>query len=330
MTGSTAIVLACLVAALVLAVFEALRSVTSACQFISEHLGEARCESVRPSRLPGEGGSEVASGPGQHLHGSSVASALSSPPPARCTGHPVWPALPLFGRWWFRAGLVAVVIAAFAGLLAPLAGATVYSPPTTPFTEPSFNSEGPECSLGTAGTHTSEVGQELFLLRGQSVSMCETSFFATKTAAFRLFWLTEEVLRSREKIEALHSDDVVLREKLESVHNDLSSSGAVFGELKLIYESLGTSGQLHADLTAAAGVPVKLEGQKSSVEVNGGIAGMLVSNQPSLTSLESATASGNEATEVDTEVVNRGIWILVGALIASIAVAVLWRVLHGR
>ncbi len=125
------IVLACLIAALVIAAWQWGLVVASACQWLLERLAHASRDSSRPSRLPGEGGHDRPA-PQQPRHERpSLDRPLSSPYPACCAAglEPVDPVLPpLPGRrstanqhkppvWWSFRSRVSALSAPVADLL---------------------------------------------------------------------------------------------------------------------------------------------------------------------------------------------------------------------
>jgi hypothetical protein len=214
-------------------------------------------------------------------------------------------------------------------LSAPLrAQAVEYTPPTTPFTEPGVTFSAPsytgtgtgfECpeQLETVSTSTEKY---LYWLVVSSRALCKLSYEGQRDLNSRLFWLTDELIKEREKVETLHADLVTSNERLNAITVSLSSGGVLFGELKLLHEDLST-GQVHKDLTATEGVPVRVIGQKSAIEVSSVSGGLKVSNQPSLAGVESASLTTAETG-------NQNLWAICGFFVGFGLLALIYKLVR--
>ncbi len=120
----------------------------------------------------------------------------------------------------------------------------MYTEPTSPFTEPSLGVttptlEGSKAGLNTCGAKHSGIeppsNTETFteLTAENTATLCTELFNLNSKLSGRLFWVTEEALRTREAVESLKTE---------------------------LVKALGSEGTIAKDLTASGGLKVKAEG----------------------------------------------------------------------
>lgn len=169
--------------------------------------------------------------------------------------------------WWLG---IAVFLAACWLLFFSAASALAaeYTQPTTPFSEPTFGSETPACEAVANGSYPSGESvtvQLLWGVRANTLAECQALHTDESRVSKRLFWVTDEVIRSREATEAVKTEVASLKTEL--------------------VKALGTEGTIAKDLTKTEGLPVELHSSKSGfyapVEVLGS-SSVKVSSLPEL------------------------------------------------
>jgi hypothetical protein len=190
---------------------------------------------------------------------------------------------------------------------AGIALASEYKAPTEPFTEPAWGASAEACEPvyhGGGGNIALEYAWESDLWTAR---LCNNQRSELKALSSRLFWVVDELSAQRKQLEALQKSAT---ETVES----LGSSGALFGELKLLHEDLGSGGPtheslaiLHSDLTAEGGLPVAFKGT--------------ISAEPDPEATEAVVASidaGAEATK-------GALYLLAGEVVALVIGYGIWR-----
>lgn len=122
-----------------------------------------------------------------------------------------------------------LVVVFFAGFMVVtrVAGATVYTPPTSPFTEPTwienkFNCE--EQALGTNAKAAETSEHILWQIAKNNLRVClGLQFYSTGWAA-RMFWITEEALRIREGVESGNTKLGELKTLLGEINTKLAAT----------------------------------------------------------------------------------------------------------
>lgn len=174
-------------------------------------------------------------------------------------------------------------------LSSPLrAGATAYSEPKEPFTNPSFGAAFPQChQLTIPGAKEGEANyttnQYLERIANEAFGHCETEHTDFERLGKRLFWVTEEVL--------------ILREKVELLHKDLGAEGQLHSDLV----------QLHTDLTIKGGLSVAVASLPELTAGTKAIGTVEVSKAPPDTYVQSAVLQNSET-------INQDLWALAGLL----------------
>lgn len=204
-----------------------------------------------------------------------------------------------------RGVLLAVLLAQLC-FAVPGAAADPYVPPEGAPTEPELAEGFPACET-PAGTYEGEdqVVGELRGLREEAAADCEALSDRLDLLRERVFWVLVEQLKAQEtKVpkESLEMAELIYQ-RLDHL-NELATNPAEGG---IITSPLNNRGQVW-DTHLEAGESEEEEGDEALT----------------------LAAETKEATEVGTEVYNRGIWILVGALLASLTFFALWRVFHGK
>jgi len=224
-----------------------------------------------------------------------------------------------------RFGVFLGVVVALA-LCAPLAAsADPYVPPEGSFTEPELPEDFPACPAPVV-TYEGEDGTvaELRALREEASQTCRALSGRLDLARKYTFWTLvqqvedREILRKApEEIEELLG---LLHEEVETIKNygtDPSYGGFAVSNL----DNRGATYTVKIERT---------EKELEELEEGKGGGGEGAWTPKAIGKLQLAAQQTKEATEVGTEVVNNGYWILIGALLGCCAVAIMWKAFHGR
>lgn len=227
------------------------------------------------------------------------------------------------------AGLLGLCVCwAVFSALPSLAAATPYEKPTTPVTEPSFA----ESLSGAYERCWKQVTEKAFAIPAEGsttqwwtystarsvAQACEEQMRSAAGMAERLWWVTAELLHEQESTAAVKEKVEALSGQLAELHADLSTSGALYGETKLVAEELGKEGQLHSDLTGAgvviASLPELEEGENELGTVT-------VANPPNVAEVTAAVNS-------DTETFNASTWAIFGMVVGFGALVFVWKLVR--
>ena len=232
-------------------------------------------------------------------------------------------------RGWVLPGCLFAVCFCWAGLsLGCLpALAAEYTPPTSPFNDRPFPVPEPTAAGGWKTNHQCEAeyhgetkagggesGVQAWLTAENTFESCRLLGAGLPELAKRLFWITDEVILEREKVETavskieqLHTDLGNVESKEAATSAALGTGGSLYARLGEVLAALGTTGQLHKDLTAAGGLPVA--------------GSVTVSNPTSVAGLEASVASGTETS-------NQNVWAIFGMVVGFGLLAFLYKLVR--
>jgi hypothetical protein len=198
------------------------------------------------------------------------------------------------------------------------ARAVEYTPPTTPFTEPPIGTQEPEyrgtwTTQSCEAAYSGEVGGSnnaagsSWATSQNTKEICRLVYQLGSQLNKRVFWLINETIKEREKLETAVAKIEVLHTDLGVTNVSLSTGGVLYQRLGDLLKALGTEGQLHKDLTVFGGVPV---------------AGTVtVSNPTSMSGVEGAVLGSSETS-------NQNLWAALGMLVGFGLLGALYRVVR--